>query len=73
MIVTATNFKTNFKKYLELVQKEDILITKNGKVICQVTKPTNNKLISLRSLVGIASSNTNVTLDDIKEEKLKRQ
>ena len=32
MIVTATEFKTNFGKYLELIPRlqEDIFITKNG-------------------------------------------
>jgi len=28
--VTATDFKTNFDKYLSLVSKEEIHITKNG-------------------------------------------
>ena len=31
MIVTATEFKTNFGKYLDLISKEDIFITRNGK------------------------------------------
>lgn len=28
--ITATEFKTNFGKYLDLALKEDILITRNG-------------------------------------------
>lgn len=31
MIVTATEFKTNFGKYLEMSTKEDIFITRNKK------------------------------------------
>ncbi len=31
MIVTATEFKTNFGKYLEMSTKEDIFITRNEK------------------------------------------
>ena len=30
--VTATEFKENFGKYLNLCSKEDIVITKNGKI-----------------------------------------
>ena len=33
MIVTATEFKTNFGKYLELIAKEDVFITRNGKIL----------------------------------------
>ena len=33
MVVTATEFKANFGKYLELVTKEDIFITLNGKTV----------------------------------------
>ena len=32
MVVTATEFKTNFGKYLDLIAHEDIFITKNGKM-----------------------------------------
>lgn len=32
MTVTATEFKTNFGKYLNLSAKEDIFTTPNGKI-----------------------------------------
>ena len=40
MIVTATEFKTNLGKYLEMAMKQDIFITKNGKNIARLTSPT---------------------------------
>ena len=52
MIVTATEFKTNLGKYLEMAMKQDIFITKNGKNIARLTSPTVNKLAVLDSLVG---------------------
>lgn len=73
MTVTATEFKTNLGKYLEIVYDEDILITKNGKIIAQLSKPQFNKLAALRSLVGIANNGTDVSLNEIKEERLQRQ
>lgn len=39
MIVTATEFKTNFGKYLDMIAKEDIFITRNGKTIAKVVNP----------------------------------
>ncbi|WP_210115232.1 type II toxin-antitoxin system prevent-host-death family antitoxin [Galactobacillus timonensis] len=37
MKVTATEFKTNMGKYLDLVSQTDIYITMNGKVIATLT------------------------------------
>ncbi|MBQ1879601.1 MAG: type II toxin-antitoxin system prevent-host-death family antitoxin [Bacilli bacterium] len=73
MTVTATEFKTNLGKYLEIVMDEDILITKNGKVIAQLSRPQVNKLAALRNLVGIVDAGDDTTLDAIKDERLKRQ
>ncbi len=73
MTVTATEFKTNLGKYLEIVMDEDILITKNGKVIAQLSRPQVNKLAALRNLVGIVDAGDDATLDAIKDERLERQ
>ena len=73
MTVTATELKTNLGKYLEIVMDEDVLITKNGKVIAQLSRPQVNKLAALRNLVGIVDAGGDATLDAIKDERLKRQ
>ena len=39
MVVTATEFKTNFGRYLELLRSEDIYITKNGKTVAKMVNP----------------------------------
>ena len=43
MVVTATEFKTNFGKYLELIAKEDIFITRNGKMVAKVVNLSRKK------------------------------
>ena len=53
MIVTATEFKTNLGKYLEMATSQDIFITKNGKSIARLTSPAVDKLALLDDLVGI--------------------
>lgn len=53
MIVTATEFKTNFGKYLEMIAKEDIFITRNGKTIAKVVNPQVSAVDSLQGIPHI--------------------
>ena len=68
MIVTATEFKTNLGHYLELVAKEDIVITRNGKYIAKLTDITNDRTDILQSLIGVLPPN--VSLEEEKEKRL---
>lgn len=69
MQVTATEFKTNMGKYLAMVSKQDIYITKNGQRIAKLTNPSNDRVAMLDSLVGIASEQK-LSLEDIRTERL---
>ena len=73
MKITATEFKAHFGKYLDLVAREDILITKNGHVVAQLSQPRSFKLDILKDLVGLAEGNGDVSLDRIKKERLSKQ
>ena len=73
MTVTATEFRASFGKYLKAVGEEDILITKNGKVVAQLSTPQQSKIEAIRSLTGIAGSGQDVPIDEIRAERLKRQ
>ena len=73
MIVTATEFKTNLAKYLEMATSQDIFITKNGKSIARLTSPAVNKLALLDDLVGIVPQETAMDENTIREERLSRQ
>lgn len=70
MIVTATEFKSNFGKYLELIAKEDIFITRNGKTVAKVVNPQISAVDSLRGLLKDVSDD--ITLDSIREERLSK-
>lgn len=70
MSITATELKNNLGKYLLLSEKEDIYVTKNGKVIAKITNPFQNRVDIVKSLVGILSDDT--TLDESKEERLSK-
>lgn len=64
MIVTATEFKTNFGKYLDLLSKEDIYITRNGKTVAKVINP---QISAVDELSGILKD----VDDDIDKEYLR--
>lgn len=68
MIVTATEFKANFGKYLELVTKEDVFITRNGKTVAKVVNPQVSAVDSLRGMLSGISSD--VDRDSLREERL---
>jgi len=72
MTITATQFKANIGKYLDLAASEDILVTKNGRAIAKISDPAPDKQAILDSLVGITSENP-VTLDEARAERLARQ
>lgn len=47
MIVTATEFKTNFDKYLNMISREDIFITRSKKDFEEfdILTPTPSELL----------------------------
>ncbi len=69
MQITATEFKLNMGKYLSMASRHDIFITKNGQRIAKLTNPSPDRVAMLDSLVGIAQG-TDISLDDIKKERL---
>jgi len=71
MLVTATEFKSNIGKYLSLVSKEDIIITKNGKQIARLTDIKDGKKTITDSLIGIIPD-TGIDLKAARRERLAR-
>lgn len=68
MSITATELKQNLGKYLLLSAKEDIYITKNGKIIAKLTNPYQDRVSTARSLFGILPKNADIDIS--KEERL---
>ena len=72
MVVTATELKANMGYYLNAVSKDDVFITKNGKVVARLSNPAQDKQAILDSLVGITAHNP-VSLEEAKKERLARK
>lgn len=77
MEITLTELKGNLGKYVVMSQKEDILITKNGKIVSRLTEPFNarkekmEKKKIIKELIGSAKGEY-MSLDDIRMERLSR-
>ena len=70
MSITATELKMNLGKYLMLAEKEDVYITKNGKVVAKLTNPFQDRVDMAKSLFGILPSD--ITLEEAREERLSK-
>lgn len=70
MSITATELKTNLSKYLLLAEKEDVYITRNGKVIAKLTNPYQNRVDMAKSLFGVLPAD--ITLEESKNERLNK-
>ena len=68
MSVTATELKSNLGMYLMLAQKEDIYITRNGKVVAKLTNPYQNRVEMAKSLFGVLPAE--LTPEQAREERL---
>jgi len=72
MVVTATQFKSSIGRYLNTVSKDEVFITKNGKVVAKLSNPSQDKQSLLDSLVGITAHNP-ISIEEAKMKRLSRQ
>jgi prevent-host-death family protein len=68
MSITATELKSNLGKYLQLAMKEDIFVTRNGKVVAKISNPHQDKVNIAKSLFGVLPAD--LTLEESKEKRL---
>lgn len=66
--ITATELKNDLSKYLYASMTEDVLITKNGKVISKLSNPNSSKVAKAKSLFGILPNT--MTLDEARDERM---
>ena len=70
MSITATELKANLSKYLLLSATQDIFITRNGKVISNLTNPFQERVDVAKSLFGVLPAD--ITLEEAKKERLEK-
>ena len=67
MSITATEFKLNPGKYLQIAESEDFFITRNGKVVAKLSNPNAARVELAKSLLGVIPAD--VTPEEAREEK----
>ena len=78
MEITLTELKGNLGKYIMLSREEDILVTKNGKVISRLTEPFSARKEKMerqkiaKRLAGSIKSDY-LPLDELRAERLSRK
>lgn len=68
MIVTATDIKNNFGKYLDLASGQDIIITRNGNAIARLVGIKETASFLSDRLVGIVPKD--IDEKAVKDERL---
>jgi prevent-host-death family protein len=72
MIITATEFKNKVGKYLNIAQKEEVIISKNGKNIAKLIAISENEFPATKSLAGVFEKAASYQLEQTKDERLKK-
>jgi prevent-host-death family protein len=70
MMVTSTDFKMNLGRYLDMVDREEIVITKNGRRIAKLVSDEEDLISVAKSLFGILPPDA-VSDEEIKEERMR--
>ena len=66
--ISLSDLKANAGKYVTLAQKQDVFITRNGKLVAKLTTAKADKVEAAKSLFGILPSD--VDLNRSREERL---
>ncbi len=67
--ITATELKQNLGKYLSIVNKEEIIITRNGIPVAKLSIPKEKEMSLVSQLIGVIP-NDNYTTQDARRERL---
>lgn len=75
MIVNATEFKTRAGKYLDMVDTEEIIITRNGKQVAKLIPIKKQGTPNADFLYGLIadSEQKDLTIGQIREERIKEK
>jgi antitoxin (DNA-binding transcriptional repressor) of toxin-antitoxin stability system len=69
MIITASELKAKVGRYLDTAGREDVFVTRKGKVVAKISNPASDKLAILDSLAGIAEG-VHLTAREARSERL---
>ena len=71
--VNTTELRSHLSDYLDMANKEEIIITNKGIEIARIISPKQAKKRSLNNLVGILPSLTDEETENIKNERISKK
>ena len=66
--ISVSELKVDAGKYVGMAQKQDVLITKNGKVVAKLVTAKVDKVAAVEELISMFPKGTKVDYDTIREE-----
>ena len=73
MVISTTNFRANINKYINLSEKEDVFVKKNGKNIAVASSPYKDKRAILDSILGVLPEGAAQELNNIRLERIMKK
>lgn len=71
--ISVSDLKANAGKYVGMAQDQDILITKNGKVVAKLVTARPDKKASWDSIVGVfRTANIELSKEDAEKDREER-
>lgn len=71
MQISVSELKTNTGKFVTMAKDEDILITKNGKIVAKLVTAQPDKKAALNHLLGLfPKDGPDIDLDAVREERI---
>lgn len=70
--ISVSELKTNAGKYVMMAMDQDILISKNGKVIAKLVTAKVDKVAAAEELISMFPKGKKVDYDKMREERLLR-
>lgn len=70
--ISLTQLKTNLGKYVTMAGDQDILISKNGKVVAKLVTAKVDKVAAAEELISMFPKGKKVDYDKMREERLLR-
>ncbi len=68
--ISLTQLKTNLGKYVAMAENQDILISKNGKVVAKLVTAKVDKVAAAEDLISMFPKGKKVDYNQMREERL---
>ena len=67
--ITSTELKQNLNKCLSIIDKEEIIITRNGVPVAKLSLPKEKEMNLVSQLIGVIP-NIDYTIEDARRQRL---